>query len=144
MFPHTITIYHHDIVGNTETYTKQIVSGVYVQEQYGITKSGHGQQNSRSITITTNKSLSDEFGKSWQLCDGDKVPSGAHLARVCVVLFDEIQLERIHAQVVGPPAVLQRFADFFQRVQKAVPVKLVRVRYARVVEFSQRPVCAFL
>ena len=76
MFPHTITIYHHDIVGHTETYIRQVVSGVYVQEQYGITKSGHGQQNSRSITITTSKSLCDEFGKSWQLCDGDKVIVG--------------------------------------------------------------------
>lgn len=76
MFPHTITIYHHDIVGNTDTYIKQIVSGVYVQEQYGITKSGHGQQNNRSITITTNKKLCDEFGESWQLCDGDKIIVG--------------------------------------------------------------------
>ena len=76
MFPHTITIYHHDIVGNTEKYTRQVVSGVYVQAQYGITKSGHGQQNNRSITITTSKSLCDEFGKSWQLCEGDKVIVG--------------------------------------------------------------------
>ena len=76
MFPHTITIYHHDIVGSTETYTRQVVSGVYVQEQYGVTKSGHGQQNSRSITITTNKKLCDEYGKSWHVCDCDKIIVG--------------------------------------------------------------------
>ena len=76
MFPHTITIYHHDIVGTTETYTKQIVSGVYVQEQYGITESGHGQQNSKSITITTSKGLADEFGKSWSINECDKVIRG--------------------------------------------------------------------
>ena len=76
MFPHKITIYHHDIVDSADIYTKQIVEGVYVQEQYGITKSGHGQQNSRSITITTNKRLCDEFGKSWSICVGDKVVKG--------------------------------------------------------------------
>lgn len=76
MFPHTITIYHHDIIGTTDTYTKTVVSGVYVQEQYGINKSGHGQQNIRSITITTNKELCDTFGESWQASDGDKVIIG--------------------------------------------------------------------
>ena len=76
MFSNTITIYHHDIVGNTENYTKQVVSGVYVQEQYGITKSGHGQQNSRSITITTNKKLCDTFGEDWSCCENDRVIIG--------------------------------------------------------------------
>lgn len=76
MFPHTITIYHHDIVDNTDKYTRQVVSGVYAQVQYGITKSGHGQQNSRSITITTNKKLCDEFGVSWSICEDDKVIVG--------------------------------------------------------------------
>lgn len=76
MFPHTITIYHHEIVGNADEYTKQIVSGVYVQEQYGITKSGHGQQNSRSITITTNKLLCDAFGIDWTIAENDRVIIG--------------------------------------------------------------------
>ena len=76
MFPHKITIYHHDIVDSADTYTKQIVEGVYVQEQYGITKSGHGQQSNKSVTITTNKKLTDEFGVSWSICEGDKVIKG--------------------------------------------------------------------
>ncbi|MGN0533293.1 MAG: hypothetical protein ACI4IK_02935 [Eubacterium sp.] len=76
MFPHTITIYHHDIVNNADKYTKQIVSGVYVQEQYGVTKSGHGQQNSRSVTITTNKSLCDNFSATWTIAENDRVIIG--------------------------------------------------------------------
>ena len=104
MFPHTVTIYHHDIIGSADTYTFYVVPGVYVTPSKGITQSGHGQQNANSVTITTSKETTDKYNSVWFAHKGDKVIKGAGAAITKLAdLTDAYEITNIQENVCGCP-----------------------------------------
>ena len=76
---------------------------------------------------------------AYALAQRAQVPLPAHLALHRVVPLPDVQLERVHAHVVFPNAVLQAVRDRLDGVVQAVSVELVRIAYV-VGEIPQHPV----
>lgn len=76
MFPHIVTIYHYDVIGKTENYTKQIIQGAYVQEKKAVAKEGKGIKRDRSVTVTFSVDKTNEFNNKWTCKEGDRLVIG--------------------------------------------------------------------
>lgn len=76
MFPHTMTIYRHTIEGGQDKYSKQVVEGVYWNENNGMTIEGNGFTKKRQVTVITSQSLCNGFMVTWDIKDGDRIIKG--------------------------------------------------------------------
>lgn len=77
MFPHTVTIYHHSVVGGTDVYDKTVLSGCYWSRKGSQTGSGKGTEKTDSYTVIVNPALTALYGTTWKAYAGDKVVKGS-------------------------------------------------------------------
>ena len=78
MFPHKITIFHHDIINDTDVYTRCVVSGVYWYGSTGISASGKGLETSNAVSIVTSAETAHSRHKTWNVCKGDRIVKGEY------------------------------------------------------------------
>lgn len=76
MFPHTITIYHHEIVNNADTYQRTVLSGVYWYGGTSLSSSNKGIDSKGKVNIITNVENARNYGAGWTVNIGDKVVLG--------------------------------------------------------------------
>ena len=76
MFPHTITIYRHEIIDGEDTVSLQIVTGVYIFGGAGIAASGNGTVKSNAVTIITSPETTAGFGTKWTVQPDDRIVEG--------------------------------------------------------------------
>lgn len=57
MYPHTVTLYSHNVVDGKDEYTKKVLSGVYVYGTNGLNISGHGIDNTATVNVEVPKGL---------------------------------------------------------------------------------------
>ena len=76
MFPHTITIFHHEIKGDNDIYTRYVVRNVYWYGEKGVAESGKGTEATKSITVITSADTAKTYGKSWSVQARDRIVKG--------------------------------------------------------------------
>lgn len=76
MFPHIITIFHHNIINGADTYTRQVVYGVYWYGSTGISSGDKGAKSSDNITVITSPENARNHGKTWTVESGDRIVKG--------------------------------------------------------------------
>lgn len=77
MFPHTVTIYHHSIVNDTDTYEKYTVEGAYWFGPGQISLKNKGVEAVSNVTVIFSPEQSKQFGKRWKAQKGDRIIQGA-------------------------------------------------------------------
>lgn len=77
MFPHTITIYHHDVVSGTDVYSRTEVPGWYWNHKAGQTGSGKGTERTDTYTVVASQATTALYGDSWSVKVGDRVVKGS-------------------------------------------------------------------
>lgn len=88
MFPHTITIFHHEIQNGSDVYTRYVVPGVYWYGSTGISESGKGAEAVKDITIVTSPETARTYNKKWRAQAKDRIVKGEHPA---ISAFKELE-----------------------------------------------------
>lgn len=76
LYPHTVTVYHHDVVGNKDVYLCTVLPGVYYRKSVKHTKSGNGFENAPVTVVSCNPVLSRGYNDNWHCSPGDKLIKG--------------------------------------------------------------------
>lgn len=76
MFPHTVTVYHHEVSGGADVYSRYVVPGVYWYGGSGIAAADRGIQSSGTVTVITSPDRARDFDKKWNVLPGDKIVKG--------------------------------------------------------------------
>ena len=76
MFPHTITIYHHEVIHGSDVYSKTVLSGFYWSNRFTLIQGGKGVESLNVCTIISNKAMADTFGDEWTVKEGDRIIQG--------------------------------------------------------------------
>lgn len=76
MFPHTITIYHHDIINGADRYSKTVLSGFYVMQGKTVSDTQKGVDSKSQTTIISNAENAHFYGGKWTVSINDKVVLG--------------------------------------------------------------------
>ena len=76
MFPHTITIYHHDIVNGADVYNMQTIDDFYIYTSSGINKAGKGEVDADVFTAVCSPNKARTFGSEWFCDNNDRVIKG--------------------------------------------------------------------
>lgn len=76
MFPHTITIFRHIQTMSDDSYTRYVLKGVYWYGTDGMSKSGNGTVEEKTINIVIPKDLVDTYKTEWDVKLHDKVVLG--------------------------------------------------------------------
>lgn len=76
LYPHTVTVYHHDVVGDKNVYLRTVLSGVYYRKSVKYTKSGNGFENVPGTVVSCNPVLSRGYNDNWRCFPGDKLIKG--------------------------------------------------------------------
>lgn len=76
MFPHTITIFRHIQTLKEDTYTRHVLKGVYWYGTDGMSKSGNGTVEYKSINVIIPKDLVDTYDIEWNVKLHDKIVLG--------------------------------------------------------------------
>lgn len=76
MFPHTITIYHHEIINGVDSYTKTVLSGFYYNGGKSLSGTDKGIDSKGKVTIISNAENAHNFGVSWTVGIKDKIVVG--------------------------------------------------------------------
>lgn len=77
MFPHTITIYHHEVKNGADFYEKQTISGFYCYGKSGLSIQGRGVQSADVVEIISSPEAARTFASQWTCQKGDRVLIGA-------------------------------------------------------------------
>lgn len=70
-----VTVYHHEIKNNADTYKKTVLKGVYLHGENGISINGAGITETANKVINIPKALTDTYGK-WTIENGDRFIEG--------------------------------------------------------------------
>ena len=76
MFPHTITVYHHDIIDGTDSYKKTVLSGFYYSDGKSIAGTVKGVDSKSKAIIISNAENARNFGVSWTVAIKDRIVIG--------------------------------------------------------------------
>lgn len=76
MFPHTITVFHHEIIDDKDIYTKRKIENVFWYGSDGISLSGNGLINSNLVNIDIPKKSLDGYGDDWCIYKKDIIVKG--------------------------------------------------------------------
>ena len=76
MFPHTITIYHHSVVGGADVYGRVELSGCYWNHKASQAGSGKGTEKTDSYTVVISPEQTANYGVTWNVHTGDRIVKG--------------------------------------------------------------------
>jgi hypothetical protein len=76
MFPHTITIYHHSVVGGADVYNRTELPGCYWNHTASTAAAGKGTEKTDSYMVVVNPELTSLYGVTWSVFTGDRVVKG--------------------------------------------------------------------
>mgnify|MGYP000822708212 CR=1 FL=1 len=76
MFPHTITIYHHDIINGVDNYKKTVLDGFYYSGGKTLSGTDKGIDSKGKVTIISNAENAHNFGVSWTVSVKDRIVIG--------------------------------------------------------------------
>jgi hypothetical protein len=77
MFPHTISIFHHSVVGGADVYSRTELSGCYWNHKATQAAAGKGTEKTDSYMVVVNPELTALYGVTWNVYTGDRVVKGS-------------------------------------------------------------------
>ena len=77
MFPHTITIYHHSVVGGTDVYDRTVLPGCYWVHKASQVGTGKGTEKTDSYTVVVSPEQTALYGQTWNVYAGDRAVKGS-------------------------------------------------------------------
>jgi phospholipase C len=77
MFPHTVTIFHHSVVGGSDVYERVVLTGCYWNHKASQTGSGKGTEKTDSFTVVFSPEQTANYGNTWKVYAGDRVVKGS-------------------------------------------------------------------
>lgn len=76
MFPHIITIFHHETINGTDSYTRYVVPDVFWYGSTGISADGKGLVTANAVTVITSAQTAHSYKKTWNVQKNDRIVKG--------------------------------------------------------------------